>query len=658
MAKLKLQFAQPLPTDEFEAKADGNVIQFVNNQSTISITKAMHNELVQHCKDRLDWAEQKRSPAIERYTRIDKELAGFIKLDEEDAARKKDTEEGFGPKPYPIYLQLTKTQLDEAMTFLMTVYFPEEGPYAATAPKEKQDVAKAFTMLMNKQASLYKHYLHFAKFAFDGLRYNMGLVAVDWDTHYGTAVSTADDKVSAKIIPDRLLYSGNKLTYLDPYNTLYDPSCEPVDLAENGEFFATVTLESNFKLRRKLARAQLFNLTLTDLSAKSMPTISYYKEKPQIVSDNAGQAQNGTNWISVLTASQASNTPNAIGISEVVKLRMWLDASMWFEDVPEDQENMLGIYEVEIWNGNRIVNLKQLKNAHGLLPVFAVRPWDDNFAEQTTSFAEMLLPYQRFSSFQMNIHQYAARKALYGLTFLNGRIFGDVPNTALAGGVVKTKSTQELEDIRKHVYQVFDNPGTDNTLRDIEFMDTLMQKILPTDILKQVTDLERATKYQSAATVQGANRRNLKIAQMMDAQAVDKMRQVQMYNILEYQESMELLDSESGKLVEVNPADFRDAQIEFVLGAGLRGMDKLIIMELIKEVLNMVLQNQAAAQTFDVPAVINYLTSLAGDSTNFAQFKYQNEFDKLTPEQKQMAYELLAQAMQTQAQQQGNPQNV
>ena len=134
------------------------------------------------------------------------------------------------------------------------------------------------------------------------------------------------------------------------------------------------------------------------------------------------------------------------------------------------------------------------------------------------------------------------------------------------------------------------------------------------------------------------------------------IRQVQMYNILEYQESMSFLDSKTGQTVEVNPAEYRDAQIEFILGTGLRGLDKLMIMGIVKDILAMLVQNQEAAAKFDVAAIINYLTSLAGDTTNFAQFLYQNEFDKLTPQQKQIALQLLQQAMQAQSQQKGQAQ--
>lgn len=654
---VKLNFKKPLPTSggakpAKSAKAS-NANGPVSYGTDVTLTTKQHEALLAHCRTRLDWSAQTRDRKVERYTAIDKELAGYIKLNKEDAKRKTDTEQGFGPKPYPVFLQLTKTQLDEAMTYMMSVFFPEEGPYAATAPAEMQDVAKAFTALMNRQASQFNHYGSFAKFVFDGLRYNVGFCGVEWTQRYGTAVGNTDDKLAPRLVENSLMYEGNELIYLDPYNLLVDPSVAPMDLSTSGEFFASVEMKSAFSLRRRLANNELHGIDREYIGSANKASITYYKAKPIILAKTVGETDGVvTDWVTLLAGSTNSATKETIGSLELVKMRILLDGS----EFGLTKTNSYTIWELEILNMERIVSIKLLANAHGLLPIFAVRPWDDNFGDQTSSFAEMLLPYQRFSSFQLNVHQHAARKALYGLLFYNSRIFGDLKDVDTAGGKIPTKSTIELDvDLNKHLRQIFDAPDTSNTLRDLEAMDTLMQKILPTDILKQVTDLERATEYQSAATVQGANRRNLKVAQTIDAQAFDKIRQVQMYNILEMQTAMQFLDSKTGQMVDVQPSQFRESKIEFLLGTGLRGLDKLMIMGLVKDVLSLLVQNAQAASTFDVAAIINYLTTLAGDTTNFAQFKFQNEFDKLTPEQKALAFQLLQQAMQAQAQQQGAP---
>ena len=202
------------------------------------------------------------------------------------------------------------------------------------------------------------------------------------------------------------------------------------------------------------------------------------------------------------------------------------------------------------------------------------------------------------------------------------------------------------------MFQFNDAPDTQNTLTDVAAMDDLMQKVLPTDMLKQVASLERATKYQAAATVQGGNRRNLKIAKIINIQCFEGVRQMQMYNIFQFQESVEMLD-QNGKLTEIDPSKFRESGIESDISDGLKGLDRLMIIEHFKDVINMMLQSQLAMERIDIIAIIDYWTSLIGDKTDFTQFKFNDILDQLTGEERQLAIQMVEQGFQRIQQQKG-----
>ena len=67
-----------------------------------------------------------------------------------------------------------------------------------------------------------------------------------------------------------------------------------------------------------------------------------------------------------------------------------------------------------------------------------------------------------------------------------------------------------------------------------------------------------------------------------------------------------------------------------------------------KDVIALLVQNPQAAAEFNIADMIDYLTTLIGDHTSFKQFRFINEFDKLTPEQKQAAFQLLQRALAAQ----------
>ncbi len=565
-------------------------------------------------------------------------------LDEDDKKRQQDNVKGYGPKVYDVNIPLTATQMDEAVTFFTTVFFPEEGPYNAVTNAGQQDVAKGFSKLMNDHAAFFKHFRHFAKGAYSGLKYNLGLWMPEWQQIKGSVVQNAAGGAGPEVKHDEVVMEGNKLEWLDPYNTLLDPSVHPVDLHETGEFFATVDVKTPFRAKLMAQRKEIFNLEYI-LDMKTNDTISnynltYYHQKPEIHGDARHSSTVGgtTNWNAILSGI-ATTKADMTGLEEI-NMFIWLPA----KEFGLDDTDVYQLWRITLLN-MIVVSAQPLINAHGFLPLLATVPWDDEFGQEANSFAEMLLPYQRFSSFQINVHQRASRKALYNIIVYNSRLLPMMKDADNLGGKVPFNATADESDLSKALRVLSDAPDTQNTLRDIESMDGLMQKILPTDILKQVTSLERATQYQAAATVQGANRRNLKIAKLVDEQAFNPGRKMQMYNILQFQNQIDVI-VDGGEIQTIDPSALRDAKLEFTISDGLRGLDKLILVETMRDILAMLVQNPQAAAEFNIAELIDYLTTLIGDHTSFNQFRHTNEFDKLPPEQKQQAFQLLQQALQ------------
>jgi len=620
----------------------------LNEQLTISATD--HDSLVKYCLARMDAGVPVQEAAVDRYKSIDKEIAGYILLSDADRQRKADVEEGKGLKPYDINLQTVRTQLHESITYILGVFFPPEGPYSAIAKAEKQDVAKGLSMLMNEHAQTYKHYTATAKGLFDAMKYNMGMWSIEWDETRGVEIKN-DSAGQFQEVPQSVLQSGNNLNYLDPYNTIIDPSVHPTQVNELGEFFASVEIITEFRAMRLEAMGSIFNL---NRRKKDRITVSYYTEKPDILGDaSKGNGSDGTDWFAVLSRVEGNNVLLKDAI-ELVTINIWLPVDAFgieFKDKGNKNKSGYQIWRLTIANASIIVRADPLPNAHGYLPIIITMPWDDNFERQTQGFAEILLPYQRFASFQMNTHQHSQRKKLYGLTFYDQLAFPNFPNID-ASGKIPFNPTGEKFDINKAIKQVFDAPDTENTLRDIASMDDLMQKVLPTQQAQQVASLERATQYQAAATVQSGNRRNLFLAVLIDEQAFMVGRKIQLYNIMQFQKEVEVFDKE-GNSVKINPAELRDGKFEFLVGSGLRGLDKIVIQETLSNILFAIIQSPQATAQIDVVALMNYITSTMGDFTDLNQFKFKNEFDALTPEQKQQAFQLLQSALQAQ----GNEQN-
>ena len=121
------------------------------------ISAENEKKLVDAMKKRLEFGNEIRKVLTDRMAKIDKELGGYIILDKDDKERKKDTEKGRGPKPYDVNIPFVDAQIDDAVTYMLSVMAPDIGMYTALASKDKQETAQGFPILLTQQAEVFAH---------------------------------------------------------------------------------------------------------------------------------------------------------------------------------------------------------------------------------------------------------------------------------------------------------------------------------------------------------------------------------------------------------------------------------------------------------------------------------------------------------------------
>lgn len=612
----------------------------------ILISWKNHEKLVKHIIDRMDASKSIRDAQADKLAEIDREVYGYLLLDQDDKQREKENLRGAGIKPTDTKLPLVWAILDEARTFMASVLAPDDSMYQAIAPKEHQAQAKAFAALMNKHGTFFGHYVAYLRFIFDCLKYNEGGFSTEWKKVWGNQLNSGTGGMMQVV--RQIVFEGNKIESLDLYNFFHDSSCHPTELNLEGEYFALVDRVSSFKLDRMEENGEIFEFSKRGSSAQL--TSEYYRSKPIIRSDRISHVK--TDWISALTLGQHSQ--EELVTYERIRFTGWIRPADFGlptrenkrdRTAPRDKKGKYEIWKFTLVNNKAVCSAVHLNNAHGMLPVNISMPNEDGFEFQTKSHAEHLIPFQSYGSFLMNVAQRADRKALIGLTVYNKKYFPNLETAtdALIGGKLAADvQGNDDVDLRKHFLQFNDVPDTSQAIKTIDQMYDFMQVIMPTNMLRQVSSLERATQYQAASTVQSGNKRNLTIARIIYIQAMARGHHQQMNNIFQFQPKMQLLTDE-GELIDVDPVEFRDLGLEFRIADGLRGLDNLALQLHMKEILNATLQSQQASQQIDIVGFINYFTGLLGDNTDFSQFRIKSPLDVLPPEQKNLAFQLLQQ---------------
>ena len=621
-------------------------IQIIFDNTTVKLSDDIaikgrdYFKLLRYLTGRLDMAAQRRNQFIELYKDIDREYYGYLRRDQDDKKRDRDNKRGIGIKPVDEKLSMIFAQLDEATTYLLNVLAPDEAIYTAQAPAEQQKVASGFAALMNKHAEKYHHYRHLALFLQTALRYNLGAFSVTWVETFGNVISKKSVTSGERVTKRERIFHGNALEAFDIYNLLLDPSVNPVDVAEKGQFYSYVTLETPFRLKK--AAADNDYQRVEDFLQTQTAQFSYFQEHP-VTRDDYAHSQGVTDWVSIFNATE--ETKDAAEMREQNAMLAWIiPADFGISKITDYQ-----IWQFIIGGSTHILHAKHLENSHGMLPINIAVPFEDHFQLDAKGAAERLIPHQRFASFILNVHQRAVRKKLYGLTIFDSQVIPllDSTDIDMAGGKVAASGLGIDVDLRKKIIQFNDAPDTTRSLENIQIMNDLMQGVMPTNIQNQVAGLERATQYQAAALVQGANRRNLKMAKIINAQAMDSSRFQQMQNIFENQDSVRIIGPQ-GKLIDIDPNEFLDADIEFTIADGLKGLDRLALTMNMKDLFASVLQSTQATQQLDVLKLMDYMSTMFGDYTDFIQFKLESPIDALSVEERNLAFQLLQKVLEEQ----------
>lgn len=642
MAKTKRRTVTPFVSDDLPKR--------VKLSKTITITREQHDTLVTYIRERLEFGDELREDFVERLRQIDQEFNGFITLDKQDRKRLQDIRRG-QPSTTDINLELAAVQIQNIVTYMMSVFAPDEGMYRAVSTKDMQNISNGFTNKMNDDAQYFGHFQQLARSFFDMFKYNVGGTVTQWDKVWGTEMTAR--QTGGVDLNESFVYQGNSLSAVDMYNCIWDITVPITKIAQEGEFVFMIDLKTPFRLKKMLAQDMIFNVKIKEIDdgkflSSTGEDVDYFEEPPELLIEPHINTNYNVDWRSTLSGTIFKKEVG--GKHEFIRGYIWLPSKKFGLSTSDKYE----IWYIEMLRDRRIVFIEKMENAHGMLPVSFGMPRSDGMEMFKKSFAEQMIPLQRFATSEFNIHQRAARKRLYGVTVYNSQAIPLMERADMLGGKVPWNPSAIDQDVNKAVLQLNDAPNTDKTMDNVARVIELMEQYLPTQIAQQIAGLERAVQYQVAALVESGERTNYFLAKLLNDQCLRISRFQMMYNIIQFAGAIQVMN-DNGELEEIPSSAIIGAGLEFDIDFGLKGLQRVILNETLKEMTGMVLQSADAQQKIDVVKLLNHVTSMYGDTIDYDQYKFVNDFDRLSQQEKQVAFNLLTQLAQQQQDQDGQP---
>lgn len=587
--------------------------------------EANHTKLLQYLQQRLFHGKTERDTNLARFVRMDKKMAGWLRLSREDKIREQQQDDEGDPLVTRMNLPLAWVHIDDIMTYFAQTFAPNRGMFYHTATPDDTNQAGQIVVKMNNDAIQSGAYREILQGLFALLKYNQGGYLVNWTREEGPVLVQSDTNQEPQV-DMQTRWQGNKMVALDNYNVFKDPSVPLHRLHIDGEFVAHADLRSHYWLQSRAAAGFYFNVEECLNNEEELSTLKYYKHPPQEAQFNSDDAT-GTDWVSIL--SESSGYIRASGY-ELVTMYIRLNPTE-FGLIPggknvRQTRNRYEVWRFTILNDEYIIEATYMNNIHGYLPCFMGTMNDDVMGQAQRSVGEILTPLQDFASFLVNTHVAASRARLYGTTIYDPSMvdLDKIPKGEVAARL-KVKPTAYGKDVRQFIWQLNSDMDTERTLADLEAIMGLVNQFFPTQSLpSQIASIDRAVDSQVAAVQQGANRRQQKAARLLDDTIFRNVRFAMYYNIIQYAaDREEITDVFTGKPVTLDIASLRNSNLPFIIGQGLKAIDRMAAAGMLQNIIFALIQAPQAAQGLDILGLIDYWTSMIDIDIDMKQFRLQ-----------------------------------
>src|SRR6187549_2314988 len=163
----------------------------------------------------------------------------------------KNLEEMLGKMSGNIKIPITFINKETAHAYMAGTFLTGYPIFASTASRNKEDAASMLTALVGRDQQRMQWIPEFLRVFDDVLRYNVCAMEVNWAAKRSTTVQTkvvAGSKVTGAA--SSVIYEGNQLDRIDPFNLILDTSVEPNKVHSHGTYVGKVELIDYIALKR------------------------------------------------------------------------------------------------------------------------------------------------------------------------------------------------------------------------------------------------------------------------------------------------------------------------------------------------------------------------------------------------------------------------
>lgn len=607
----------------------------------IPLTSESQSIFIGYYKHLQDTQNTLRSSRRSRFLEIDKHYQREKNLTEEHLSAKQANAQGDATKFQDMTVPVVMPQVEAAVTYQASVFLTGVPIFGVVANPQFIKEAKQMEAILTANSVKGGWARELIMFFRDGFKYNFAPLEVSWAEEVTAAVETDLSKSLSQGIPKEVIWAGNKLRRLDPYNTFVDSRVPPTEVYKDGEFAGYTEIMSKIKLKSFLAalpdklpnnlRAAFESPSNINPNATSGESKGFYipDVNPAVHEDR--HAGVGTNWMKWANLEDSkSSAINYKDAYEVTTLYVRILPSEFKVKVP--RSNTPQIYKLIIVNHSVIVYAERQTNAHNYLPILIGQPLEDGLGYQTKSLADNGSAFQNLASAYMNSVIASRRRAVTDRVLYDpSRITPAHINSANPSAKIPVRPAAYGKNVADAVYQFpYREDQAATSLQQVQTILGMANTLAGQNLAVQGQFVKgNKTLHEYESVMRNANGRDQLAAILLESQVFTPMKLILKLDILQYQGGTTIYDRSSKQVVEIDPVALRKAVLDFEVSDGLIPSTKILNSDAFAVALQTIGSSATISQGYNIAPLFSYIVKSQGaDITPFEKSSQQVAYEQ------------------------------
>ncbi len=557
-----------------------------------------------------------------------------------------------------ITIPIVMPQVESAVTYQASVFLTGTPLFGVVADPQYQDEALMLETAIDNDALRGGWIREFMLFFRDGFKYSgMSAVECTWAREVTVALETDVSFSTSQAKPKQVIWEGNKIERIDPYNMIMDTRVHPSQMYKEGEFFAYTKIKSRIALMQFIeALPDKMTQNLKAAFESGMGAIAFggggvgntqafYVPYVNPSSQFSANTYLSTDWNAWAGLSGASTNIQYKNIYELTTLYVRILPKDFNLKVP-------GADTPQVWkliyvNHQVLIYAERQTNAHGYIPVLMGQPLEDGLGYQTKSLADNVGPIQDITS-ALAASQIAARRRAISdrVLYDPSRVTEAAINSANPSAKIPVRPAAFGKNVADAVYAFPYRDDQANIItQEIQQYSSLANMVSGQNPVRQGQFVKgNKTTSEFTDVMHNANGRDQMTAMLYEAQVFTPIKEILKLNVLQFRGGVSLFNAAKQKNVQIDPVALRKAVLNFKVSDGLTPKDKLISADTLQVGLQVMGSSPQIAAEYNVGQLFSYLMKTQGAHISaFEKSPQQKTYEQAMGQYQQMVLQLYKQ---------------